>query len=50
MPQRIIQLTDIHIGNTIGRSFVEDVVKRSAEAALTFVTDGIETAMNRYNR
>ncbi len=29
---------------------VEDVVSRAVDAALTFVTDGIETAMNRFNR
>ena len=29
---KIVQLTDIHIGNTIGRGFVEDVVKRTNDA------------------
>ena len=28
---------------------LEDVIKRSVEAALTFVTDGVNVAMNRYN-
>lgn len=37
---RIIQLTDIHIGNTIGRGFVQDVVDRAnaADADLIAIT------------
>ena len=37
---KIVQLTDIHVGNTIGRGFVEDVVARanSAEPDLIAIT------------
>lgn len=30
---RIVQITDLHVGNTIGRSFVQDVVDRANAAA-----------------
>ncbi len=32
------------------RTLIGEAVDRAAEAALTFVTDGIATAMNRFNR
>lgn len=32
------------------RPAIEDAVAHAAEAALTFVTDGVAAAMNRYNR
>jgi predicted MPP superfamily phosphohydrolase len=30
---RLVQLTDIHVGTTIGRAFVEDIVRRTNELA-----------------
>ena len=32
------------------RSVVDDVIDTAADAALTFVTDGVVTTMNRYNK